>query len=256
MSEDIEFRAVSKAFGGARPAVRELSFRLPAGRTLCIIGTSGCGKTTTLRLVNRLIEPTAGQILIGGVNVLERDPVLLRRSIGYVIQEGGLFPHLTIAQNVGVVARLLGWPRARTRARVDELLTLVNLTPAEYRHRYPAELSGGQRQRVGVARALLADPAIILMDEPFGALDPITRSGLQTEFIRLKAELGKTIVFVTHDLAEAFRLGDLIALMDAGVLVQMGSPQELLARPANGFVEEFLRAHGPSGRHDGQESKH
>ncbi|MBI3893052.1 MAG: ATP-binding cassette domain-containing protein [Candidatus Wallbacteria bacterium] len=243
MSLDIELRRVSKTFGSGKTVVRELSVSVAAGGTLCIIGTSGCGKTTTLKSINRLIEPTEGEILIGGKDVLHRDAIGLRRSIGYVIQEGGLFPHMTVGANVGLVARLLDWDKPRMAKRVDELLELVNLSPAEYRHRFPEELSGGQRQRVGVARALMADPPIVLMDEPFGALDPITRIGLQNEFLRLKRELGKTIVFVTHDLPEAFKLGDRIALMHQGELMQVGTPHELLTRPANSFVSAFLQAH-------------
>ncbi|MBI4869526.1 MAG: ATP-binding cassette domain-containing protein [Candidatus Wallbacteria bacterium] len=243
MSLEIELSKVTKSYGPGKTVVRELSLVLPAGKTLCIIGTSGCGKTTTLKLINRLIEPTSGELRIGGRDVLGGDVIALRRSIGYVIQEGGLFPHMSVAQNVGLVARLLAWEPERTARRVDELLELVNLNPGEYRHRYPEELSGGQRQRVGVARALMADPPIVLMDEPFGALDPITRIGLQNEFLRLKRELGKTIVFVTHDLPEAFKLGDLILLMHAGELMQLGTPHELLRSPASSFVTDFLQAH-------------
>ncbi len=243
MSLEIELQDVTKTYEPGPTVVKSLSLRLEAGSTLCIIGTSGCGKTTTLKLINRLIEPTSGSIRIGGRDVLSQDVIELRRSIGYVIQEGGLFPHMTIAENVGTVARLEGWQASRISQRVDELLGLVNLEPWEYRDRYPAQLSGGQRQRVGVARALMCDPPIILMDEPFGALDPITRNSLQDEFVRLKADLGKTIVFVTHDLGEAFKLGDQIALMDAGELLQMGTPTELLEEPASPFVADFMRTH-------------
>jgi osmoprotectant transport system ATP-binding protein len=224
------------ALEGVDLAVRE-------GETLCLIGTSGSGKTTLMKTINRLIEPTGGTVRLRGQDVREQDPIRLRRGIGYVTQKGGLLPHLTVAANVGLLCRLEGWDRARTAARVDELLALVNLPPATFRDRYPAELSGGQRQRVGVARALALDPPIILMDEPFGALDPITRGQLHEEFLRLKAEVRKTIVLVTHDMAEAFRLGDRVALLDQGRLVQVGREDDLRDRPASPFVTDFLRSH-------------
>lgn len=241
---DIELRHVFKTYPGGTTAVRDVCLRVPSGTVLSLIGTSGCGKTTTLEMINRLIEPTRGEISIGGQDVLLRDPITLRRSIGYVIQKGGLFPHMTVAENIGIVAKLAGWSAPRIRARVDELLELVALPPAEYRGRRPDALSGGQQQRVGVARALMVDPPIILMDEPFGALDPITRGALQGEFLRLQRALKKTVVFVTHDLAEAVMLADTVAIMDAGVVRQAGAPEELLARPADDFVAGFLRSHG------------
>ena len=234
---------MAKTYPGGTTAVRDLSLTISSGSTLCFIGTSGCGKTTTLKMINRLIEPTSGVISIGGTSTMDRDPIELRRSIGYVIQRGGLFPHMSVSNNVAVVAKLVGWDAARTSERVDQLLDLVSLEPDEYRDRLPHELSGGQQQRVGVARALMVDPPIILMDEPFGALDPITRDALQDEFVRLQRELGKTIVFVTHDMSEAVKLADQIAIMDAGVLQQAGSPTDLIEHPANEFVADFMRSH-------------
>jgi osmoprotectant transport system ATP-binding protein len=241
----IELRNVHKEFerdGQRTRAVDDVSFHLPSGQTLCLIGTSGCGKSTTLKMINRLIEPTSGEILIDEVDARSLDPIVLRRRIGYVIQQVGLFPHFTIAENIGLVARLDGWDETRIRKRVGELMEMANL-PAEMGARYPHELSGGQQQRVGVIRALMLDPAGILMDEPFGALDPITRSALQDEFARLQREMKKTIVLVTHDLAEAVKLGNLVGLMDRGRLIQCGPPDALMSHPANPFVEEFFRAH-------------
>src|SRR5213080_3850084 len=211
----VEFRDVTKRYAD-QVAVDGLSVSVPAGKICILVGPSGSGKTTSLKMVNRLIEPTAGAILIDGHDILREDPVALRRRIGYVIQQVGLFPHQTIAQNVATVPRLLGWDRARIRARTTELLELVGLDPARFAGRYPNELSGGQRQRVGVARALAADPPVLLMDEPFGAIDPITRDRLQQEFLRLQGELRKTVVFVTHDIDEAVRLGDRIAVLRQG----------------------------------------
>jgi osmoprotectant transport system ATP-binding protein len=205
-----------------------------------LIGPSGCGKTTTMRMVNRMIEPDAGTIEVAGRDVTHVDAIELRRSIGYVIQQIGLFPHMTIAQNIATVPRLLGWDEARTARRVDELLDLVAMDPGAYRARFPRELSGGQRQRVGVARALAADPPVMLMDEPFGAIDPITRAKLQDEFLSIQERIQKTIVFVTHDIDEAIRMGDKIAIMRAGRLVQYDTPETILARPAGAFVEEFV----------------
>ncbi len=228
---------------GTVVAVRNLTLTVAAGETLCLIGPSGCGKTTSMRLVNRLIEPTSGTITVDGRDILEQDPIELRRRIGYVIQSGGLFPHMTVARNIGLLCEVEGWEPGRTKRRVDELLELVNLPAAEFATRRPGELSGGQRQRVGVARALALDPAIILMDEPFGSLDPITRDQLHDEFAALKATVKKTIIFVTHDMREAFKLGDRIALMDAGEIVQIGSAADFRARPASSFVETFLRSH-------------
>ncbi len=208
-----------------------------------LVGPSGCGKTTTLKMVNRLIEPTSGDILIDGRAVLEEEVTTLRRRIGYVIQQTGLFPHLTIGDNVAVVPRLLGWSKERQRQRRDELLALVGLEPGAYRDRYPAQLSGGERQRVGVARALAADPPVMLMDEPFGAVDPIVRERLQNEFLRLQEELAKTILFVTHDIDEAIKMGDLVAVMQlGGMLAQFGPPDEILAHPASDFVARFVGA--------------
>ena len=239
----IAFEHVSKTYPGGVEAVRELSMEVPEGETLVLLGTSGCGKTTTLKMVNRLIEPTDGRILIGGDDIMGRDPITLRRGIGYAIQNIGLFPHMTVAGNIAVVPRLLGWPADRITRRVDELLTTVGLEPADFRGRFPAQLSGGQRQRVGVARALAADPPIVLMDEPFGALDPITREQLQTEFMDLEDRLRKTVLFVTHDIFEAVKLGDRIALLDAGQLQQLGTPAEIVESPANEFVDQFLGEH-------------
>jgi len=207
-----------------------------------LVGPSGCGKTTAMRMVNRMTDITAGDILLGGRSVREQEPTRLRREIGYVIQQIGLFPHQTIGENIATVPRLLGWPRDRVRARVDELLDLVGLEH-DLRDRYPAQLSGGQRQRVGVARALAADPPLMLMDEPFGAIDPINRARLQDEFLRLQAEVRKTVVFVTHDIDEAIKVGDRVAIMrDGGRLAQYGTPQEILSRPADEFVAQFVGA--------------
>ena len=243
----IRFENVTKEYDGpdrgAVVAVRDLSLEVAAGETVCLIGPSGCGKTTTMKLVNRLIEPTGGTITVDGRDIREQDPIELRRRIGYVIQSGGLFPHMTVARNIGLLCEVEGWEPDRTSRRVDELLELVNLPPSEFATCRPAALSGGQRQRVGVARALALDPAIILMDEPFGALDPITRDQLHDEFAALKAAVKKTIILVTHDMREAFKLGDRIVLMDRGEIVQIGSAAEFRARPASPFVETFLRSH-------------
>lgn len=213
------------------------------GEVCVLVGPSGCGKTTTMRMINRLIEPSGGRILLDGEDVTRAEPVHLRRRIGYVIQNVGLFPHQTIGANVATVPRLLGWDKARVHARVDELLDLVGLDPSVYRDRYPSQLSGGQQQRVGVARALGADPPVLLMDEPFGAIDPITRDRLQNEFLRLQAELHKTVVFVTHDMEEAVKVGDRIAILaDGGVLAQYDTPAAILAKPASDFVADFVGA--------------
>ena len=239
----IALEGLTKRFPGASaPAVDALSLDIGAGEICVLIGPSGCGKTTTMRMINRMIEPDAGRIAIDGRDVTAADPVLLRRSIGYVIQQVGLFPHLTIAENVATVPVLLGWPAARVARRVDQLLARVDMPPERYRDRYPRELSGGQKQRVGVARALAADPPVMLMDEPFGALDPLTRAALQDEFLRLLHELGKTIVFVTHDIDEALKMGTRIALLRAGRVVQYARPETLLAQPADAFVGEFVGA--------------
>ena len=237
----VEFRDVTKRYAD-QVAVDGLSFTVDAGKICILVGPSGSGKTTSLKMVNRLIEPTAGAILIDGQDVLSGDPVLLRRRIGYVIQQVGLFPHQTIEQNIGTVPRLLGWDKSRIRSRSLELLELVGLDPERYATRYPAQLSGGERQRAGVARALAAEPPVMLMDEPFGAVDPIVRERLQSELLRIQRELGTTILFVTHDIDEAIRLGDRIAIMKDGRLVQYAPPGELLAQPANAFVAEFVGA--------------
>ena len=228
---------------GSAPAVTDLSLTIRAGEICVLVGPSGCGKTTTMKMINRLIEPSGGRITIDGENVAAIPAVELRRRIGYVIQQVGLFPHLTVAENVAVVPRLLRWPEARIRERVEELLDLVRLEPAGYRDRYPAALSGGERQRVGVARALAADPPLMLMDEPFGAVDPILRDRLQNEFLRLQARVRKTIVFVTHDVDEAIKMADRIAILQrGGVLAQYDAPDAILASPASEFVEHFVGA--------------
>jgi len=236
----LRLESVSKRYG-SRTVVQDLSLEVADGEVCVLIGPSGCGKTTTLKMINRLIEPSGGRILLDDEDVTAGDPVKLRRRMGYVIQQVGLFPHETVAQNVATVPKLLGWDRHRTRTRVDELLDLVGLEPDEYRQRYPDQLSGGQRQRVGVARALAADPPLLLMDEPFGAIDPIARDRLQAEFLRLQDELNKTVVFVTHDVDEAVRLGDRIAVLkEGGVLQQYDTPAQVLGRPATDFVADFV----------------
>jgi osmoprotectant transport system ATP-binding protein len=237
----VEFRDVTKRYAD-QVAVDGLSLTIPPGKICILVGPSGSGKTTSLKMVNRLIEPTSGAILIDGHDVLQEDPVALRRRIGYVIQQVGLFPHQTVAENVATVPRLLAWPTTRIDARVTELLALVGLDPGRYAKRYPAQLSGGERQRAGVARALAAEPPVMLMDEPFGAVDPIVRDHLQGELLRIQRELGTTILFVTHDIDEAIRLGDRVAIMREGTLVQYAPPGELLARPANDFVAQFVGA--------------
>jgi osmoprotectant transport system ATP-binding protein len=241
---EIAFDRVTKRYPGrAEPAVRELTLTVPAGEICCLVGPSGAGKTTAMKMVNRLIDITEGDITIGGTSVRSLDVTGLRRGIGYVIQQVGLFPHMSVAENVATVPRLLGWPKKRIAARVDELLDLVDLPADDYRARFPSQLSGGERQRVGLARALAADPPVMLMDEPFGALDPITRARLQQELLRIQHELRKTIVFVTHDIDEAILLGDRIAILrDGGVLAQYDTPENLLAHPADDFVERFLGA--------------
>ncbi|MBB5154243.1 ABC transporter ATP-binding protein [Saccharopolyspora phatthalungensis] len=235
---------VSKRYPGQKlPAVESVSMTIPAGETVVLVGPSGSGKTTTMRMINRLIEPTAGKITIGGQDVLGLDPDKLRREIGYSIQQAGLFPHMTVGENVGMVPGLVGWDKKRIGERVDEMLDLVNLDPAEYRDRYPRQLSGGQQQRVGVARALAANPPVLLMDEPFGAVDPITRGVLQDELMRLQADLGKTIVFVTHDFDEAVKLGDRIAVLgERSKILQYDTPEAILANPADDTVAGFVGA--------------
>jgi osmoprotectant transport system ATP-binding protein len=237
----IRLEAIGKRYADGTVAVHELSLEVARGQVAVLIGPSGCGKTTTMRMINRLEEPTSGRIVIGGDDIHRVDAVDLRRQIGYVIQNVGLFPHQTVAANVATVPRLKRWDRARTRRRTAELLDLVGLDPARYAQRYPHELSGGQRQRVGVARALAADPPVLLMDEPFGAVDPIARDRLQGEFLRLQQQVRKTIVFVTHDMDEAVRLGDRIAVMrDGGHLEQYDEPAALFDRPATPFVADFV----------------
>ena len=239
----LEFRGATKVYPGSdRPAVDHLSLEVGAGEICVLVGPSGCGKTTAMRMVNRMTEITEGDILVGGRSVREADENELRRHVGYVIQQVGLFPHRTVADNIATVPKLLGWDKRRTHARVRELLDLIGL-PSEMARRYPAQLSGGQRQRIGVARALAADPPVMLMDEPFGAIDPINRERLQNEFLRLQAEIRKTVVFVTHDIDEAIKMGDRIAVMqEGGHLAQYATPAELLMHPANAFVEDFVGA--------------
>ncbi|CAN5301389.1 betaine/proline/choline family ABC transporter ATP-binding protein [soil metagenome] len=241
----ILLEGVSKLYDGQSvPAVDNVTLEIPAGEIVMLVGPSGCGKTTTMKMINRLIEPTSGRILIGDEDVTHQDPDQLRRRIGYVIQGAGLFPHLTVGDNIALVPRLLKWDKKRTSDRVDELLDLVSLEPEKYRDRYPRELSGGQQQRIGVARALAADPPVLLMDEPFGAVDPITRQRLQDELLRLQEELHKTIVFVTHDFDEAVKLGDRIAILQVGSkIVQYDTPEQILANPADDFVSDFV-GHG------------
>jgi osmoprotectant transport system ATP-binding protein len=238
----IRLEAVTKVYPGAdSPAVAELDLEIPRGEILVLVGPSGCGKSTTLRLINRMIEPSSGRIIFDGEDVTDVNPDLLRRRIGYVIQQVGLFPHHTIAQNIATVPQLLGWDKTVIRARVDELLELTGLDPTIYRDRYPRELSGGQAQRVGVARALGADPDVLLMDEPFGAIDPITRDRLQNEFLRLQSELQKTIVFVTHDIDEAIKMGDRIAILgEQSRIAQFDTPERILAYPVDDFVSDFI----------------
>ncbi|MFD9826239.1 ATP-binding cassette domain-containing protein [Tsukamurella tyrosinosolvens] len=238
----IELEKVIKRYRGQeKPAVKELTIAIEAGETVAIVGPSGCGKTTTLKMINRLIEPTSGRVLIGGTDVTKADADDLRQGIGYVVQAGGLFPHWTVEKNIGAVPGLLGWDKARTRARVTELLELVGLDPDTFRSRFPKEMSGGQQQRVGVARALAADPPVLLMDEPFGAVDPITRVRLQDQLLAIQEELHKTVVIVTHDVDEAIKLGDrVLILSEGGQIEQFGTPEEILTAPANAFVEEFV----------------
>jgi len=239
----IRLEALTKRYPNGQVAVDALDLEVADGDVCVLVGPSGCGKTTTLKMINRLVEPTGGRIFIADDDVTDVDPVVLRRRIGYVIQQVGLFPHLTVAANVATVPRLMGWDRQRTRRRVDELLDLVGLEPAVYRDRYPHQLSGGQVQRIGVARALGVDPPVLLMDEPFGAIDPIARDRLQQEFLRLQSEVKKTVVFVTHDIDEAVRLGDRIAILrEGGILDQYASPADVLGRPATPFVADFVGA--------------
>lgn len=235
----LKLENVSKTYKGGKKAVKNIDLEIAKGEFICFIGPSGCGKTTTMKMINRLIEPSSGKIFIEGENIMKKDPVQLRREIGYVIQQIGLFPHMTIAQNISLVPKLLKWPEEKRKERARELLKLVDMGP-EYLERYPHELSGGQQQRIGVLRALAAEPPLILMDEPFGALDPITRDSLQEEFKKLQKTLNKTIVFVTHDMDEAIKLADRIVILKDGEIVQVGTPDDILRNPANEFVEEFI----------------
>ncbi|MEK4011813.1 betaine/proline/choline family ABC transporter ATP-binding protein [Peribacillus sp. FSL M8-0224] len=235
----LKIENVSKIYKGGKKAVKNISLDIKKGEFICFIGPSGCGKTTTMKMINRLIEPSEGKMLINGENIMDKDPVELRRQIGYVIQQIGLFPHMTILENITLVPKLLKWNEQKKKERALELLQLVDMGP-EYLERYPYELSGGQQQRIGVLRALASNPPLILMDEPFGALDPITRDALQEEFKNLQRTLDKTIVFVTHDMDEAIKLADRIVILKAGEIVQVGTPDEILRNPANEFVEEFI----------------
>ena len=237
----IEFEQVTLQFPGApTPAVDRATAAIAPGELVVILGHSGCGKTTLLKMVNRLYEPTAGKIYLNGQDIRQLKVTALRQQIGYVIQQSGLFPHMTVAQNIAVVPKLLGWARPRVQQRVDELLTLVQLPPSEYRHRYPAQLSGGQQQRIGLARALAGDPQVMLMDEPFGAIDAITRTSLQDEILRLQRQLQKTILFVSHDVEEALRLADRLMIMEKGQIVQYDTPFNVLTNPASPFVHDLL----------------
>lgn len=242
MSEPaVELRNVTKVFGDDHPALADVSLQIETGETVVLLGSSGSGKTTTLKTINRLVEPDSGEIFVLGKNVASWDPIDLRRQTGYVIQEVGLLPHLSVEDNIGLVPRLSGWTETRRRERTLELLELVSLAPDAYAHKRPRELSGGQRQRVGVARALAADPPLLLMDEPFGALDPINRRRLQDEFRELRDRLNKTIVFVTHDVAEALKLAHRIGVMHQGRLLQLDSPRAVLENPADAFVRDLVR---------------
>ncbi len=238
----IRLEKLTKRFPGqAQPAVEELSLEIPEGEIVIFVGPSGCGKTTTMKLINRLIEPSSGRIFLDDEDVTTVHPDQLRRRIGYVIQQIGLFPHMTIAENIATVPKLLNWDKARITRRVDELIETVGMDPDAYRNRYPKQLSGGQRQRIGVARAMSADPDVMLMDEPFGAIDPITRDRLQNEFLRLQAEIKKTIVFVTHDIDEAIKMGDRIAILrERSSIAQYDTPERILVNPADEFVADFI----------------
>ncbi|KUK86054.1 MAG: Glycine betaine/L-proline ABC transporter, ATPase subunit [Synergistales bacterium 58_81] len=234
------FDNVTKVYEDGTRAVDRLDLEIGLGEIAVLIGPSGCGKTTTLKMVNRLEEMSSGKIIVGGEDINSVDPVQLRRSIGYVVQEIALMPHMSVAENIAIVPRLLGWDRKRIRRRVDDLLELARLEPSKYRHRLPDQLSGGQKQRIGVLRALAADPGVILMDEPFGALDPISREGLQNEFLELQKAVKKTIIFVTHDMEEALRMADKVVIMRKGRIEQMGSPEEIQEDPATEFVRNFI----------------
>ena len=236
----IRLEKVTKVYPDGTKAVDNVSFEVTKGEFCVLLGTSGCGKTTTMKLINRLIPITSGKIYIGGEDNAKMNPNQLRRGIGYAIQDIGLFPHMTVGQNIETVPVLRGWPKAERRARAEELLKLVDMEPAEFINKYPTELSGGQSQRVGVARALGADPPVLLMDEPFGAIDPITRTGLQDEFLKIQQTIKKTIIFVTHDIFEAVKMADRVALMNEGKLVQYDAPENLIHKPRNQFVRDFV----------------
>lgn len=239
----IEFRNVRKIYPkAATAALADISLTIHRGEFVILLGPSGCGKTTLMKMINRLIEPSSGTILLDGVDIQAINATKLRQQIGYVIQQVGLFPHMTVAENIAVVPKLLGWPKAKIQNRIDELLQLIQLDPVQFRQRYPAQISGGQAQRVGLARALAADPGVMLMDEPFGAIDAITRTALQDEMLRIQQQLQKTIVFVTHDVEEALRLADKIAILHEGTIVQYDTPLNLLRNPANHYVAELLGA--------------
>ena len=243
MPAAVEFKNVTKRFTGmAHPALDDVSLAIDEGELVCVLGTSGGGKTTLIKLINRLHDPDAGQVLVEGRDVATVDPVELRRGIGYVIQQTGLFPHMRVGENIATVPKILKWDRARIDARVDELLNLVGLAPEEFRDRWPSQLSGGQQQRVGLARALAAEPKIMLLDEPFGAIDAITRNELQDELLRIHRGSGKTFVFVTHDIAEAFKLGTKVLIVDDGKVQQYDTPENIQAHPATEFVRTLLRS--------------
>ena len=245
MSTAVEFKDVSKSFPGmSHPALDHVSLKIEEGELVCVLGTSGGGKTTLIKLINRLHDPDAGQVLVEGRDVAQADPVELRRGIGYGIQQTGLFPHMTVAENIACVPEILKWDRARITARVDELLNLVGLDPVEFKDRYPRQLSGGQQQRVGLARALAANPSLMLFDEPFGAIDAITRATLQDELLRIHRGSGKTFIFVTHDIAEALKLGTKVLVLDQGRVQQYGTPREVLESPATPFVRALLESGG------------
>ena len=239
----ILYENITKSYLEGINAVADFTLSIAEGELLAIIGPSGCGKTTVLKMLNRLVEPTSGRILLNGKDIRTLDPIALRRSMGYVIQQVGLFPHMNILDNIAVVPDILGWPAEKQRTRALELLALIDMNPAEFAHRYPYQLSGGQQQRVGVLRALAADPAVILMDEPFGAVDPLTRAKLQQELKALHTRLKKTILLVTHDIDEAFQLADRVLIMQGGRIVQLGKPAELLEHPATSFVREYIGTH-------------
>jgi len=239
----IRFKGIWKTFPPNHTVLEDFNLEIREGETLVILGKSGSGKTTALQLINRLIDPTKGEVFVGGKNILFLDPIELRRNIGYAVQEIGLFPHMTVEENIAIVPKLLGWGDKKIDQRIDQLMEMLGLDPAKYRKRYPLKLSGGQRQRIGVARALAADPPIVLMDEPFGALDPITRERTQKEFLELKSKMKKTVVFVTHDLYEAVTMGDRIALMDQGKLLQVATPHMFVENPPSAFEDDFLGQH-------------